>query len=113
MASRSCTALPIPVVIEIGAAGDAYFAVSERAPCELLDGLRDLDVSGTEGYGLWTRDGKTALRKGVTRRRAADLLFVLTGPALYRDFVIEAGWTLRDWTRWVAGALLRDLFPDR
>lgn len=56
---------------------------------------------------------KTALRKGVTRRRAADLLFVLTGPALYRDFVIEAGWTPRDWTRWVAGALLRDLFPDR
>jgi AcrR family transcriptional regulator len=55
---------------------------------------------------------KTALRKGVTRRRAADLLFVLTGPALYRDFVIEAGWTPRDWTRWVAGALLRDLFPD-
>ena len=38
---------------------------------------------------------KTALRKGVTRRRAADLLFVLTGPALYRDFVIEVGWTPR------------------
>ena len=55
---------------------------------------------------------KTALRKGVTRRRAADLLFVLTGPALYRDFVIEAGWTPRDWTRWAVGALLRDLFPD-
>jgi hygromycin-B 4-O-kinase len=76
MAGRSRAALPIPAVIEIGAAGDAYFAVSERAPGELLDGLddtgiravlpgllavldalRDLDVSGTEGYGLWTPDG--------------------------------------------------------
>ena len=54
---------------------------------------------------------KTPLRKGVTRRRAADLLFVLTGPALYRDFVIEAGWTPRDWTRWVTGALTQGPVP--
>jgi hypothetical protein len=39
MASRSPAALPIPAVIEISAAGEAYFAVSERAPGELLDGL--------------------------------------------------------------------------
>jgi len=56
---------------------------------------------------------KTPLRKGVTRKRAADLLFVLQGPALYRDFVIEAGWTPREWARWVSNALIRDLFPDR
>lgn len=76
MASRSCAALPIPPVIEIGAAGDGYFAVSERAQGVLLDGLDDarmrdvlprllavldalhaLDLSGTEGYGIWTPDG--------------------------------------------------------
>jgi len=76
MASRSCPVLPIPAVIEIGAAWDAYFAVSERAPGDLLDGLDDagmrvvlpgllamldalrgLDVSGTEGYGIWAPDG--------------------------------------------------------
>jgi hypothetical protein len=56
---------------------------------------------------------KTPLRRGMTRRRAAELLFVLTGPALYRDFVLEAGWTPRDWTRWVASALIRDLLPDQ
>jgi hypothetical protein len=39
---------------------------------------------------------KTPLGKGVTRRRAAELLFVLIGPALYRDFVLEAGWTPRE-----------------
>ena len=56
---------------------------------------------------------KTPLRRGMTRRRAAELLFVLTGPALYRDFVLEAGWTPRDWTRWVASTLIRDLLPDQ
>jgi hygromycin-B 4-O-kinase len=73
MAAYSCPALPVPAVLEIGAAGDGYFAVSERAYGDLLDGLdglgmrtalpgllasldalRAIDVSGTHGYGLWT-----------------------------------------------------------
>ncbi len=75
MAAYSCAALPVPPVIEIGAAGDGYFALSQRAPGELLDGLdgagmraalqgllaaldalRDIDVSGTGGYGIWAPD---------------------------------------------------------
>ena len=76
MAAHSHAALPIPAVVEIGAAGDGYFAVSERAHGELLDGLdgaelravlpgllaaldalRDIGVSGTKGYGIWAPDG--------------------------------------------------------
>jgi hygromycin-B 4-O-kinase len=76
MPAYSCGALPVPAVIEIGPAGDGYFAVSERAPGDLLDGLdstgtravlpglltaldalRDIDVSSTEGYGIWAPDG--------------------------------------------------------
>jgi hygromycin-B 4-O-kinase len=76
MAAHRSSALPIPPVIEIGAAGDGYFAVSERAPGELLDGLdgagmravlpgllaaldavRAIDTSGTQGYGIWAPDG--------------------------------------------------------
>jgi hygromycin-B 4-O-kinase len=76
MAAHSCAGLPVPAVTEIGAAGDGYFAVSERAYGDLLDGLndrgmraalpallaaldhlRDIDVSGTQGYGLWTPGG--------------------------------------------------------
>jgi hygromycin-B 4-O-kinase len=75
MAAHSCAALPIPSVLEIGAAGDGYFAVSERAHGDLLDGLdgpgmraalpgllaaldalRDIDVSATHGYGIWAPD---------------------------------------------------------
>jgi AcrR family transcriptional regulator len=55
---------------------------------------------------------KTPLRKGMTRRRAADLIFVLTGPRSYQSFVLEAGWPPRDWVRWVTATLRHDLFGD-
>ncbi len=42
---------------------------------------------------------KTPLCKGMTRRRAADLIFVLTGPRSYQSFVLLAGWPPRDWVR--------------
>jgi hygromycin-B 4-O-kinase len=76
MAMHSCAALPVPEVLEIGAAGDGYFAVPERAHGGLLDALdgdgmraalpgvlaaldalRAIDTSGTEGYGMWAPDG--------------------------------------------------------
>jgi hygromycin-B 4-O-kinase len=75
MASHSCAALPIPQIIEIGTTGSGYFAVSGRAfgqaidsldsdgmraalPALLgaLDALREMDVAGTSGYGIWAPD---------------------------------------------------------
>jgi len=55
---------------------------------------------------------KTPLRKGMTRRRAADLIFVLIGPRSYQSFVLEAGWPPRDWVRWVAATLQHDLYGE-
>ncbi len=55
---------------------------------------------------------KTPLRAGMTHQRAADLLFALTGPALYRDLVLEAGWAPAEWARWGSDALIRDLFGE-
>ena len=68
MAAHSSAALPVPSVLEIGAAGDGYFAVSERAHGGMLDdldgpgmraalpgllaaldALRDIDVSRDQG----------------------------------------------------------------
>jgi hygromycin-B 4-O-kinase len=64
--------LPIPKVLEIGPAFGGYFAISERAHggfleerdlggmqrllpslFEMLDGLRTVDLAGTDGFGLW------------------------------------------------------------
>jgi hypothetical protein len=53
---------------------------------------------------------KAPLRKGLTRQRAADLLFVLAGPESYRSFVIEAGWASKEWTAWVGSTLAREFF---
>ena len=43
---------------------------------------------------------KTPLRRGMTRRRAADLLFILASRESYRSFVIESDWTPRQWISW-------------
>lgn len=55
---------------------------------------------------------KTPLADGMTRRRAADLLYFLTGPESYRALVLDAGWSERMWVRWVSDTLSRDLFGD-
>jgi AcrR family transcriptional regulator len=51
-----------------------------------------------------------ALRPGITRRRADDVLWALTGPDVYRLFAVELRWsreTLRDW---LVGVIARELF---
>jgi hygromycin-B 4-O-kinase len=76
MAARSSVRLPVPPVLEIGSAGDGYFAVSERVHGRPLDDLdatgmrrvlprllaaldatREMDVTASEGYGIWAPDG--------------------------------------------------------
>jgi len=83
MAAHSCPALPVPAVTEIGRAEigptriAVYFAVSERAPGRILndldaaglravlpglltalDAARDIDVTGSGGYGLRDPGGR-------------------------------------------------------
>lgn len=68
--------LPVPAMIEIGEAFGGYYAISERAYGEyideidgagmrttlpslftVLDAMRQVDLSGTTGYGLWDAEG--------------------------------------------------------
>ena len=70
------SALPIPRILEVGTAFDGFFAISERAYGDLLDELdlnsmrrlmpslmgmldamRHVDLSATQGYGIWRGDG--------------------------------------------------------
>lgn len=72
MAAYSEKALPVPAVIEIGETDTGFFAVSERAPGQVindldatgmravlpgllaaLDAIRDIKVSADSGYGRW------------------------------------------------------------
>jgi len=75
--SFTSESLVVPKVKEIGQAFDHYFAVSERAygemldelsaarmrnivpaALQMLDALREIDTSSTEGYGQWNASGK-------------------------------------------------------
>ncbi len=79
-------ALPIPEVIEIGAAPDGYYAISTRVygvplesvPAEqwlalvpaivsALEAMRLADLSGSEGFGGWDADGHAAHGSWRTR----------------------------------------------
>jgi AcrR family transcriptional regulator len=56
---------------------------------------------------------KTSLQTAMTLARASDLLFVLTGPEVYRSFVQEAGWSQDQWIEWMGALLVRELFDSQ
>jgi hypothetical protein len=71
----------------------------------------DLGLGMADLVGELSR--KAARRKSLSERRAADLVFVYLGPEPYRTLVLECGWSIADWSRWVERAILRDLFDIR
>jgi hypothetical protein len=81
--------------------GDPAGEVWARGQQLRYDGMADLLAELTR---------KARLRRGVTREQAVDILWVLVGPELYRTFVIERGWTEKQYEAWVARVMLRDLF---
>lgn len=49
-------------------------------------------------------------RPGLTRRRADDVLWALTGPDVYRLMVVERGWGRKAIRDWLVDLLTRELF---
>ena len=82
-------------------AGDPAGEVWEHSQALRLEGMADLVTVLTS---------KAKLRRGVTRDHAADVLYVLVGPEIYRTLVLERGWTERQYSDWVEGLMLHDLF---
>jgi hypothetical protein len=56
---------------------------------------------------------KTPFQTAMTLPRASDLLFVLTGPEVYRSFVQDAGWSHGQWIEWMSALLVRELFDTQ
>lgn len=46
-----------------------------------------------------------ALRPGLSAARAADILWLYTGPWAYRALVTERGWTPEEYETWITGTL--------
>lgn len=50
-----------------------------------------------------------ALAPGLTTDEAADVLWALSGPEMYRLIVVERGWSGATYERWLASSLLQSL----
>jgi AcrR family transcriptional regulator len=57
---------------------------------------------------VWRRAG--ALVDGLTQRKATDLLWALSGPDVFRLFVVERGWSRQQLQAWLIAELERMLF---
>jgi AcrR family transcriptional regulator len=54
-----------------------------------------------------------ALRRGVSTRQAADVLWALNHPTLWQLLVVRRGWTARDYAVWLERALAAELTASR
>ncbi len=91
----------IPVFSAV--AGDPAGEVWASAQRLRRDGMQDL---------VDTLAKKQPLRKGLTKRHAVDLVFVLTGPETYGPLVLQAGWSHAQWSAWASRTLAHELFGD-
>jgi AcrR family transcriptional regulator len=89
----------IPAFHEVS--GDPAGEVWARSQQMRYDGMADLLADLTK---------KAKLRSGLTKATAIDILWVLVGPELYRTFVIDRGWSEKQYETWVGRVLLADLF---
>ena len=55
----------------------------------------------------WRSQGR--LRHDISRQQADDVLWAMTGPDLYRLFIIERNWTTRSFRQWLVNLISREL----
>jgi len=54
----------------------------------------------------------TPLRSGISEEQAAETVWAITSPELFNLLVVDRGWSLVQYRRWLADALVRLLLPD-
>jgi AcrR family transcriptional regulator len=74
---------------------------------ETAAALAALNANRLDGMSEFAEllDARGALRSGVSRRQAADVLWTLNSPDLYELLVLERGWSNRRYGQWVAHQL--------
>ncbi len=69
----------------------------------------DLQARAAQEPFIRTLANRGILRTGLLEREAADLLWALGGPDLYRLLVVESGWSDDQYELWLAQALATQL----
>jgi len=114
---RRYLALYAGIAAEIGArAGAIYEAIRGAAGADPAARALWLDhqAQRRQGGANVVRDllSKADLRPGLEPEAAADIVWVLNDPGLYRLLVQERGWTHERFEAWLAETLQRQLLAD-
>ena len=89
--------------------GAAAADVEARALLERMRSERRGGAAGFVGFVV----ARDALRTGLDRKRAADVVWVLNDPGLYRLLVRDRGWTPSQFQQWLAETLKSQLLSPR
>jgi len=88
---------PLVRVMREAAPGDEETAAALAAlKADRLDGMNEFAA---------LLEARGALRSGVSRREAKDVLWTLNSPELYELLVLERGWSIQRYGRWLAQQL--------
>ena len=88
---------PLVRVMREAAVGDREIATAlEQLKANRLDGMNEFAAQLA---------ARGALRPGVSRQEAADVLWTLNSPELYDLLVLERGWSPKRYGRWIAQEL--------
>jgi AcrR family transcriptional regulator len=55
---------------------------------------------------------KGSLRRGLSADKAADIIWAIANPAMYRALVGERKWSIGDYEQWLSDMLARALLPE-
>jgi AcrR family transcriptional regulator len=92
-----------------------YEAVRAAAHADAEAALLWQRLTGERRYGAGRVVRAVAklgpLRAGLNTRTATDVLWLLNDPALYRQLVIERGWSARRFRNWLTGTMQAQLLP--
>lgn len=94
---------PIRLLMRAAAADDTEIAaVLEESNADRLKRMRQ---------NAQFLDGRGYLREGIDVRRATDILWTCSSAELYELFVLQRGWSLRRFARFVSDLMISSLLP--
>lgn len=83
-------------------------AAADAEAAELLDRLHEQRRRGQSGL-LRSLAADHALRSGVSRREAADIVHAFMSPEMFRLLVIDRGWSANRYAVWLTTVLVAQL----
>lgn len=85
-------------------------AKTEPEIAELLQNLLKERLHNMEAF-VQSLSKHGSLRDGLTETQAAETIWTLTSPEVFRLLTVDRGWSIGQYSQWLADALIRLLLP--